>query len=284
MIDSHQHFWRVARGDYGWMQDNPAVEPIRRDYLPPDLDLIADTLSEGLDATVLVQAAPTVAETDWLLALARDTPRVARVVGWVDFEVMSAITDLERFARDPAFAGVRPMVQDLADDEWMHRHARADVFAALLSLDLTFDALGFPRHFEPFARLFERYPELRAVIDHGMKPGIAARDFDAWAMHVARIADTTPVYMKLSGLLTEARPGDGIDALQPYVEHLFDCFGPGRLMWGSDWPVLTLVSDYAAWHDMATALIPPTAHEAVFDRNARAFYRIPGIRSEASPM
>lgn len=272
MIDAHQHFWMPSRGDYGWMEDNPAVAPIRRDILPADFE--AASAGCGIEATVLVQAAPSVAETVWLLALAAATPRVARVVGWVDFTDVKAIDTLQAFKRDAAFAGVRPMIQDLPDVEWMHTTARSEVFDALIDLDLTFDALGFPVHIDAFARLFDRYPDMRSVIDHGLKPRIGAREFDDWADGIERLADATPVHMKLSGLLTEANDGDGIEALRPYVDHLLACFGAERLMWGSDWPVLELAGDYRGWLDMARTLIPQASHPAVFDRTARRFYRI----------
>ncbi len=269
MIDAHQHFWQPSRGDYGWMDDNDAVAPIRRDIGPDELaPLLAGA---GVTRTVLVQAAPTVAETDWLLELAAGTDFVAGVVGWVDFADPHA--DLERLAGHPELLGVRPMIQDLPDPEWMHRPEVRRGYAALVEHDLAFDALGFPLHLDPFARLFDAHPELRAVIDHGMKPRIAAREIDEWADGMRRIADATPVCCKLSGLLTEAAPGDGIDALRPYVDHLVDCFGPDRLMWGSDWPVLELVGDYAAWLDMARELVPQAMHAAVFERTAAGFYR-----------
>ena len=270
MIDAHQHFWQPSRGDYGWMEDNDAVAPIRRDIGPEALaPLMAGT---GVARTVLVQAAPTVAETEWLLELATATDFVAGVVGWVDFENPHA--DLERLADHAKFRGVRPMIQDLPDPEWMHRPEVQGGFRTLVERDLALDALGFPVHLDPFARLFDAYPNLRAVIDHGMKPRIAAREIDAWADGMRSIADATPVRCKLSGLLTEAAPGDGIGALRPYVDHLVECFGPERLMWGSDWPVLELASDYAAWFDMARELVPQPMHAEVFENTAAAFYRL----------
>jgi len=272
MIDAHQHFWRPARGDYGWMEGNDAVAPIRRDIGPEELVPLAAGC--GIRRTVLVQAAPTVAESEWLLALAATTELVAGVVGWVDLEAPDAGASLDTLARHPKLLGVRPMIQDLPDPEWMHRDGVRRGLGALAERDLTFDTLGFPLHLDPFARLFDAHPGLRTVIDHGMKPRIAAREIDAWAQGMRRIAEGTPVCCKLSGLLNEAAPGDGIEALRPYVEHLIDCFGPDRLMWGSDWPVLELVSDYRTWFDMARALVPEAMHEAVFEGTATAFYRL----------
>ncbi len=272
VIDAHHHYWRVERGDYGWMQGNDAVAAIARDFLPPQLD---DALAAcDVTQTVLVQAAPTVEESDFLLEIADNTPHVAKVVGWIDFEDKASRAQLDRLSAHPAFAGVRPMIQDISDPEWMHGDGQRWAFKALIERDLAFDALGKPVHLDAFDRLFQRYPELRVVIDHGMKPAIGAREFDQWAVGMARIASTTNVCCKVSGLLTEAADGDGLEVLQPYVDHLIEVFGADRLMWGSDWPVLNLASDYVAWCQMARALVPEAAHEAVFHTTAARFYRI----------
>jgi L-fuconolactonase len=275
-IDAHHHFWRVARGDYGWLENNPAVAEINRDFLPADLE--AARKACGVSHTVLVQAAPTVAETDFLLNLAEQTPHIAKVVGWIDFENAASRRELDRLATHEAFAGVRPMIQNIADPEWMNSPGVQWAYAALLEHDLAFDALGKPVHLEHFQRLFDTYPDLRIVIDHAMKPAILNRDdgrnFDYWAEHMAGIAESTPVCCKVSGLLTEAAPGDGVEVLRPYVEHLLAAFGAKRLMWGSDWPVVNLASDYISWHSMAKELIPETDHAAVFGETAQRFYRI----------
>lgn len=272
MIDAHHHYWRVARGDYGWMEDNDAVTPIRRDFLPPALD---ETFARcGVTQSVVVQAAPTIAETDFLLQLAADTPHIAKVVGWIDFEQRSSEAELDRLAANPAFAGVRPMIQDIADPEWMHLPQVQWAYAALAERDLVFDALGKSAHLDAFDRLFQRYPDLRVVIDHGMKPAIVDRTFDTWAERMARIAETSNVCCKISGLLTEAAPDDGIEELRPYVDHLRQIFGADRLMWGSDWPVLNLASTYEEWHSMSKDLIPDSEHDAIFTNTAARFYRI----------
>lgn len=270
-VDAHQHFWRPERGDYGWIAGAPAV--LRQPFLPQDYHRLR--IDHRISRTVLVQAAPTVGETEYLLGIADATDYVAKVVGWVDFETPAAHQTLERFARHPKFAGVRPMIQDIADDEWMHRPAVQWAYGAIQSLDLSFDALGFPRHLEGFLRLFERYPRLRVVVDHGMKPAIRAHDFDSWAKGIARIAQQTPVYCKLSGLVTEAAPDWTIEDLRPYVDHLLAEFGPRRLMWGSDWPVVETAGGFARWVETARALVGEGAEAArIFGGTAMEFYRI----------
>lgn len=271
-IDAHQHFWAIARGDYGWMESSPHLAPIRRDFYPVDFE--AYRAKYRIDRTVLVQAAPSIEETEYMLGLADATPWIAKVVGWVDFENPDQRRHLERWARHGKFSGVRPMIQDIADADWM---LRADVqwgYAAICALDLTFDALGLPRHLDNFLRLFDRYPKMRVVIDHGMKPEIRNDGFDQWAETMAAIAEKTPVYCKLSGLVTEAKSDWNVTTLRPYAEHIIKSFGPTRVMWGSDWPVVNLAGGYDSWRQAAEAIVQPVDRDRVFGGTAAAFYRI----------
>lgn len=274
MIDAHQHFWNPARGDYGWMP--PADPVLSRRYGPADL---APHLAQhGVAQTVLVQAAPSISETEYMLGIADAVPFVAGVVGWVDFENRSDRAELARLARHPAFKGVRPMIQDIADDAWMLREDVQWGYHAVIDEGLTFDALGFPRHLAHFLTLLKRYPDMRVVIDHCMKPQIRAHSSDSfahWADGMARLADQTGAYCKFSALVTEAAPGWTTDDLKPYVDHVLAVFGPERVMWGSDWPVCRLAASYDDWLAAAKAL---TAHLAdqekarVFGGAAAAFY------------
>lgn len=273
-VDAHQHFWTPARGDYDWMpKDNPILNRV---YVPADL---APMVPEG-GRTVLVQAAATVAETEYMLGLADATPWIAGVVGWIDFERPEDRGTLERLSHHPKFLGVRPMIQDIPDVDWM---LRADVqwgFQALVDLDLTFDALGFPRHLENFHTILTRYPQMRVVVDHGMKPQIrdhSSETWGHWANGMTRIAEETSAYVKLSGLVTEADPEWSVDALRPYTDLLFATFGPGRIMWGSDWPVCRLRAEYADWRASAQALtngLTEDERARVFGETAAAFYRL----------
>lgn len=272
-IDAHQHFWTLARGDYGWL--TPALGAIYRDFTPTDLAPLG--AQAGIDATVLVQAAPTSEETDFLLEIAARTPWVAGVVGWVDMRADDAPEQIATLAATSAAKGIRPMIQDLADDDWVLDPRLDPAFDALIANDLTFDALVLPRHLRRLLRRLERHPELRCVIDHGAKPEIAAGKFDRWAADIADIAETTGACCKLSGLVGEAGPGWTVARLRPYADHLLDRFGPDRLMFGSDWPVVNLVADYDTWFTAATTLTAAlTADEraAVFGDTARRFYRL----------
>jgi len=233
----------------------------------------------GIGKTVLVQAAATVGETEYMLGIADATPSVAAVVGWIDFEDETHREHLERLAKHPKFVGVRPMIQDIADDDWMLRPDIAWAFEAVTELDLTFDALGFPRHLANFHAILTRHPDMRVVIDHCMKPQIRDHGPDGfafWAAGMRRLAEDTGAFCKFSGLVTES-DGWSLEALRPYAAHVFEVFGPDRVMWGSDWPVCQLEASYDEWRAAAEALtadLPATARAWIFGGTARAFYRI----------
>lgn len=277
-IDAHQHYWQPKRGDYDWMPKGHAV--LDRPWMPFDL---APSLKKCRVAkTVVVQAAATVNESEYLLGIADATPSVAGVVGWVNFADRNDLRQLERLARHPKFCGVRPMIQDIADVNWILRKDIAWAFDALIDLDLTFDALGFPVHLANFLAIIRRYPKLRVVLDHCMKPHIRSRmagqnEFCSWAAGIKRIADATQAFCKFSGIVTEANANWTIDDLAPFAAHVFACFGADRLMWGSDWPVCQLQSSYDRWFDTAETLLSAATkpqQDAVFGGTAARFYRI----------
>jgi L-fuconolactonase len=273
-IDAHQHFWRVDRGDYGWL--TPDAHPtIYRDFGPDDLAPLMGAV--GVQRTVLVQAAPTATETQFLLEIAHATPFVAGVVGWADFEAPDAAERVAVLAADTALLGLRPMLQDLADDASILRPALAPALDAIEAGGLSLDALVTPRHLPHLARFLERRPELKVVIDHGAKPDIAAGALANWSDAMRAIARDTGAVCKLSGLVTEAGDGWTTERLKPFVDVLLEAFGPARLMWGSDWPVVDEAGGYAAWRAAAEALTAQLTAEdraLVFGGTAAAFYGI----------
>lgn len=275
-IDAHQHYWHPARGDYDWMPMDNAI--LARPYGPSDL---APHLgAHDIARSVLVQAAATVQETEYMLGIADATPSVAGIVGWIDFEDESHLNHLQRLANHPKFLGVRPMIQDIPDDGWMLRDDVQWGYQAIIDADLTFDALGFPRHLANFHSLLTRYPDMRVVIDHCMKPQIRSHSpetFRQWADGMTLLADTTHAACKLSGIVTETDGGWTLEDLHPYADHVLTAFGPDRVMWGSDWPVCQLAATYDAWRAAAeelTAHLPQDARDMVFGGTAAAFYRI----------
>ena len=270
-IDAHQHFWETARGDYGWL--TPELGAIYRDFTPHDLaPLLAKA---GIDRTILVQAAPTIAETEYMLAIAARTPFVAGVVGWVDFTAPNAPEVMAWLAKNPLLVGLRPMIHDIADPDWMLRADLAPAFLAMKAQNLVFDALVKPPHLSRLLVLADRHPDLAIVIDHGAKPLIAAGALDPWRADMAALAARGNITCKLSGLVTEAGQAWDAQRLKPYIDHLISVFGPERLIFGSDWPVCTLAAGYAEWHDVArqlTAHLPEAAREAVFGGNTARLY------------
>ncbi|MFK7764252.1 MAG: amidohydrolase [Roseobacter sp.] len=276
-IDAHQHFWALKRGDYGWL--TPNLTPLYRDFEPEDLRPCL--LANHIDGTVLVQAAPTLAETEYMLGLADAHDMILGVVGWSDFEASDAAETINALAARPKLVGLRPMIQDIADDDWMLRADLAPAFETMVNTGLVFDALTMPRHLPNLSELLARYPDLRIVVDHGSKPDIANRAFESWAADMVKLATQTGAYVKLSGLVTEAAPFWSDDDLKPYIDHLIAHFGPHRMIWGSDWPVCTLASSYQRWVETTeTLLIGLSASEkaAVLGENAATLYRLGQVK------
>jgi L-fuconolactonase len=268
-VDSHHHVWRLDRGDYGWL--TPDL-PIHRDYGLQDLrPLLGD-----IKATVLVQAAPTEAETHFLLRTARDSGGLVRgVVGWVDLAATDWPARIEALAGDTLLKGLRPMLHDIPDTAWILRPELQPALGEIAARGLVFDALVRPPHLPVVLELARRHPALRIVIDHAAKPEIAAGRMQPWADDIARVARETQAVCKLSGLVTEAATDWRVADLQPYVAHLLDVFGPQRLMWGSDWPVVNLAGGYRRWCDATLELLrhlPDAARDAVLGGTATTVY------------
>jgi L-fuconolactonase len=226
---------------------------------------------------VLVQAAATSAETAYMLGLARANPFIRGVVGWADLAAPDAPAQIAALAADPLLVGLRPMLQDLPDDDAILAPAVQPALAAMATHGLALDALIRPRHLPRIIALRARHPQLRIVIDHGAKPDIAGGDIAAWARDIAAVAADGITCAKLSGLVTEAAPGWEVDDLRAPVHTLLAAFGPDRLMWGSDWPVLHMNGDYAAWvaaTDTLLAGLDAARRAAVLGGTAQAFYRL----------
>jgi L-fuconolactonase len=275
IIDAHQHFWQLSRGDYGWLR--PETGALYRDYLPDDL---APLLKEhDVGATVLVQAAPTEAETHFLLRLAGEHAFVAGVVGWVDFEAADVAARIAELAAAGAgkLKGLRPMIQDIADPHWIMRPALDAAFDAMVAHELVFDALVRPVHLKALRERLLRHPRLRAVLDHAGKPAIASGALEPWAAALERLARDTPICCKLSGLLSEAGTRRSAADLAPWVAQVFSSFGAERMLWGSDWPVLNTAGSYAEWLGLARELIERCASgrtDQVLSGTARRLYHL----------
>jgi L-fuconolactonase len=275
-IDAHQHFWRVSRADYPWM---PSEGPLRKDYLP--IDLRNSSLQAGVIGSVLVQAAPTVNETEYLLGMADTSSEILGVVGWFDLED-SSFENLARLAANPKLVGVRPMIQDIEDDAWIAKRGVIDGLKQVASFGLTFDLLCHPRHLSYAIPVFEKIPELRVVIDHMAKPDYTHVE-TTWLEGMTELASFPNVYCKVAGLVTEVgaqwKPSD----FSKHLEIVFGLFGANRLMFGTDWPVLNTVASYDDVIELYDSMITEfsdTDKMEIWSGSASRFYGLSaGIKS-----
>lgn len=273
-IDAHQHFWHYDLSEYGWIDGSMAA--LRRDFLP--VDAHSEMTRAGFDACVAVQTRQTLEETRWLLALADAHPFIAGVVGWVDLQASEARAQLDRFAAHPKFVGVRHIVQSEPDDRFLLRPEFCRGLAALKEYGLAYDILVYSRHLPVAAELAGRFADQRFVLDHLGKPDVRQGEVRLWERDMRTLADCPNVWGKLSGLVTEAdwntwTPGQ----LRPYLDVAFDCFGPDRLMIGSDWPVCTAASGYARTMAVVVDYLagrPAHEREAVLGGNAQRFWNL----------
>ena len=273
-IDAHQHFWKLDEPfDYAWL-NKPALAPIRRDFMPSDLEPLIRAV--GVDCTVFVQTQHNVAENRWALGLAEEHPFIAGVVGWVDLASPDCERQLLEFKDHPRFVGVRHITQDEPDDNFI---VRDDVLRGLRVLEkhgVPFDLLFYVKHLRHAATLAKQLPNLPMVIDHLAKPEIARRRTEDWLPHLRAAAAFPNVFCKLSGMVTEAdwknwKPAD----LRPYVQAALEAFGPERCMYGSDWPVCELAGTYRQVYESLVEALGPISdseRDMIFGGTAKRFY------------
>jgi L-fuconolactonase len=273
-IDSHQHFWHYSPVEHTWMSDEMAT--LKRDFLPKDLEpLLAST---GFHGSIAVQARQSLEETQWLLELADQYEFIRAVVGWVDLRAEELPQQLTTFTRHPKLVGVRHVIHDEPDDEFMLRPEFRRGISRLREFDLTYDLLLFPKHLPAAVRLVDEFPDQPFVLDHIAKPKIGERLISPWRDDIEELAALPNVSCKLSGMVTEAnwtqwRPDD----FHPYLDVVFEAFGADRLMIGSDWPVCTLSGDYSSTMQIVIDYLrrlPAEAQEGVLGGNCARFYGI----------
>jgi L-fuconolactonase len=271
-IDAHQHFWRYNEREYGWM--GPGMETLKRDHLPPDL--LPLLRSAGFDGAIAVQARQVLEETRWLLDLADRYSFIQGVVGWVDLRSPQLHQQLESFAAHPKLRGVRHVVHDEPDDQFMLREDFVRGISMLSEFYLTYDLLLFPKHLPAACELVKQFPDQRFVLDHIAKPLIKDGILEPWATDLRKLAAFPNVLAKASGMVTEAnwstwKPGD----FTPYLDVVFELFGVERVMIGSDWPVCTVAATYGQVMSIVADFIRQFSldeQEQILGENARRFY------------
>ncbi|WP_127579842.1 amidohydrolase family protein [Paenibacillus koleovorans] len=275
-VDAHQHYWKPERADYGWL--TPATGLLYADYLPAHLKPYLRRF--GIDKTIVVQAAPTVAETEFMLRLADEDETIAGVVGWLDLESEpdAFLAEFLRLKQHPRFVGIRPMIQNLPT-EWILQEQVLQNLRTLVKYDFPIDLQARPRHLGVLIELFERVPGLRAVIDHLAKPEVTLQKLESWRTEITSLARCETVLCKLSGMVPEVLDGVwGVDDYLPYVETIFEVFGTERVMFGSDWPVCLLSATYEDVWKLLELNLPPglTARDRrlLYGENAARFYGI----------
>lgn len=270
-LDAHQHFWSYDAAQYPWI---PPGSPLHRDWLPADLAALQQPL--GFDGAIAVQARQVVGESDWLLSLADAHANVKGVVGWVDLRADRVEADLARLAAHPKFVGVRHVVQEEPDDDFMLGKDFQRGIAKLAAFGLTYDLLIYPKQLPAAIRLAENFPDQPFVLDHIAKPPIKDGTMEPWKSGLRRLAKLPNVRCKVSGMLTEADHRHWqAEQFRPYLDTVFEAFGPARLMYGSDWPVCLFAGSY----DQAFRLVDDYARglteaerAGLFGDNCARFY------------
>lgn len=274
IIDTHHHFWKYTEKEYGWINDNMKV--IRRDFLPADL--LKEIKAAGVDGAISVQARQTVQESDDLLAMAEKNDFLKGVVGWVDLRSKAVDKDLERLAKHKKFKGVRHVVQDEPDDNFILGAAFNEGIKKLLKYDLRYDILIFEKHLKQSIKFVDQHPKQVFILDHIAKPRIKDRILSPWRENMMELAKRPNVYCKISGMVTEAdwKKWSAAD-LAPYFDTTLQAFGPKRLMLGSDWPVMLVAGNYKQWVDLVKQVIhrySAAEQERILYKNAVEAYKL----------
>jgi L-fuconolactonase len=274
-IDAHQHYWKMDRGDYGWL--TPELSVLYRDFLPNDL--IHHLHQHNLDQTIVVQAAPTLEETDFLLSLSEESDTIAGVVGWLNLNDPDFPIHYERFSQHPKYVGFRVMIQEMPDASAILEPHFVEAFQYFAEKDVPVDLLVVSHQLEPVVQLLKLVPGLRAVIDHIAKPRIADGVIEPWKSQMTAIAKHPKLYCKLSGMVTEANHMEWKrEDFAAYIQHVIEVFGTERVLFGSDWPVCLLAAEYDDVVDVLTQALPGNWSEAdkarLFGLNAKEFYKL----------
>ena len=274
IIDSHHHLWQFNEEDFGWMDES--MEILRKDYLPVDLN--SELEAAEVEGTVAVQARQKLEETKWLLNLAEENDFIKGVVGWVDLRSEDIIDQLEKFASHPKLVGVRHVIHDEADDDFILGSDFVRGIGQLSSHDLTYDLLLFPKYLKNASKLVSMFPDQSFVLDHISKPLIREGILDPWKEDITELAAHPNVWCKVSGMVTEADLSVWkYDDFVKYLDVIVESFGTDRIMLGSDWPVCKLAGEYEDIMDIPKKYFDnfnEADKERIFSQNCIEFYKL----------
>lgn len=274
-IDAHQHYWRIERGDYGWI--TPEIPVLYRDFHPEDLEPLLKR--HHFDGSIVVQAAPTIEETEFLLNLAANQASILGVVGWLDLFDLNHRRHFERFRQYEKFLGFRMMIQEMPDSSRILEEAFITALQGYAKEDVPVDILVLSSQLEHTVQMLHQVPDLRGVIDHIAKPRVRDMEMDNWLQAMKEIASFPNIYCKLSGLVTEGdhlnwKPQD----FMPYIQQVLQLFGPDRVMFGSDWPVCLMAAEYDEVVQLLQEAMPvqwgKSEQNKLFGLNAKEFYKL----------
>lgn len=273
-IDSHQHFWKYNPVEYAWISEE--MDILKKDYLPSDL---SPELSKiNFDGCIAVQARQTLEETEWLLKLASENDFIKGVVGWVDLRSKEVENQLKHFTQSEKLVGVRHVIHDEPDIDFMLRADFVKGLAKLEHFGLTYDLLLFPKHLENAIKLVSSFPRQKFILDHIAKPDIKRNNSFSWAREIKLLSRFPNVFCKLSGMVTEAdwkkwRPAD----INPYLDVVLDAFGTHRVMIGSDWPVCKVAGEYQDVMGVVSSYINKLGkaeQDLILGQNAARVYKL----------
>ena len=273
-IDAHHHLWRYRSEQFDWISDE--MVHLRRDFLPEDLEPLVHAAQ--IDGTVAVQSRQTLEETYWLLQLAAERSWMRGVVGWAPIASPGFPTLLDELRTYRGLKGLRHIIQDEPDDNFILGEAFDAGIATLRGTGLVYDILIHERHLPQTIRFVDRHPDQVFVLDHLAKPRIRAGEYEPWATGIRELARRGHVFCKVSGMVTEADPRHWSPAdLEPYWQTALEAFGPRRILVGSDWPVCELASAYTRWFDVVrqwTGQLSTAEQDAILGGNAITVYRL----------
>lgn len=273
-IDAHQHFWKLSRGDYNWL--TPKFTTLYKDFMPEDLK--KELIEHGIDKTILVQAADSIEETYYMFDLMKENEFIAGVVGWLDFEADDFKEQLQKMMEIEGFVGLRPMLQDIADNQWVLREKVVQNIKLMQEQKIPLDILIYPKHLYVINELLEMIPDLKCVIDHLAKPQIKDGEYNTWSKEIEALAKNYPnVYCKISGVITEADHEHwSVEECRKYIEHCVNVFTEDRILFGSDWPVCLQAGSYTDVYNTADIVIKDMLTKEglkkFYGSNAQAFY------------